>query len=639
MTSEDAQDRGTAHSPPRRQPVSPLHSFRLRLALLITALIAVVLAVLLFAVQRTLDATVRRTGGDRVTAAATQLATMVAQSTARGLTEIQRLAFEPDVALFLAAPTPVLGERITNRLQLLAAANHPPVVLMNAAGQVVLEIAGPGSGRGAAMGVPAPSARPEHSGIGPLHRAGTVTYSDIVVRIDGARAGEGAVTASSGYLVIRRVIQPGTNSDALGRVVAAGGQVAMGNRVGDVWTDWAGLTGRPAADVTRAGLNAVTAPDGTRFLGATALVEGTPWTTWVAFPERVLLAPARVLLTRLMVLGVGAVILAGVAVTVLSARLVRPLNELTDASEAIAGGEYSRHVDASRRDEVGRLATAFNTMVDRVAEGRRELEDRVRRRTARLEETRAELEAHVDELQAARADLELRAAELQTLNQELETFSYSVSHDLRAPLRHVTGFASLLQSSARGKLNADEQRHLDATLAAAGRMGRLIDDLLAFSRNGRRPLDKRRVQMDAIVTSARQELAADPQSARARWTVHALPEVDGDSAMLHLVMCNLLGNALKYSRQAAAPHIEVGTIDASPREVVIFVRDNGAGFDPQYADKLFGVFQRLHPENEFEGSGIGLANVRRIIHRHGGRTWAEGAVNQGATFYFSLPRA
>src|SRR5258706_7923694 len=150
-------------------------------------------------------------------------------------------------------------------------------------------------------------------------------------------------------------------------------------------------------------------------------------------------------------------------------------------------------------------------------------------------------------------------------------------------------------------------------------MGRLIDDLLAFSRISRTGMAKRRVNLDEIVRDARRELSADPASERAMWVVNPLPEIDGDPAMLRLVFINLLGNAVKYSRQRTDPRIEVGTNSDSDGQTVIFVRDNGVGFDMQYADKLFGVFQRLHRADEFEGTGIGLANVRRIVHRHGGR--------------------
>jgi PAS domain S-box-containing protein len=244
----------------------------------------------------------------------------------------------------------------------------------------------------------------------------------------------------------------------------------------------------------------------------------------------------------------------------------------------------------------------------------------------------------VTDQKRAAADLERRAAELAMVNDELEAFSYSVSHDLRAPLRHVTGFASLLKRSAIGRLNDTEARHLQTIVDAAARMDRLIDDLLAFSRMGRAALAPQHVSLDALVRDAQQDLHAAPDQSVV-WTIHPLPEVDGDPAMLRLVLVNLLSNALKYSAARAIATIEVGVQPGAADETIVYVRDNGAGFDMQYAHKLFGVFQRLHSAEEFEGTGIGLANVRRIINRHGGRTWAEGVVGEGATFYFTLPIA
>jgi light-regulated signal transduction histidine kinase (bacteriophytochrome) len=236
-------------------------------------------------------------------------------------------------------------------------------------------------------------------------------------------------------------------------------------------------------------------------------------------------------------------------------------------------------------------------------------------------------------------ELEQRATQLAAVNAELEAFSYSVSHDLRAPLRHISGFVALLKASALPKLDAEEARRLQTITDAAGRMGRLIDDLLAFSRMGRTPLGKRRVNLAEVFDDVRRELAADLNGRRVTWKRQALPAVEADPAMLRLVVMNLLSNALKYSRDRQDACIEIGERNGSGDETVVFVRDNGVGFDMQYVDKLFGVFQRLHRPEDFEGTGIGLANVRRIITRHGGRTWAEGAVQAGATFFFSLPRA
>jgi light-regulated signal transduction histidine kinase (bacteriophytochrome) len=229
-------------------------------------------------------------------------------------------------------------------------------------------------------------------------------------------------------------------------------------------------------------------------------------------------------------------------------------------------------------------------------------------------------------------------ADLDALTSELEAFSYSVSHDLRAPLRHVTGFATLLQKTAADRLGETETRYVRTIVDSAARMGRLIDDLLAFSRMGRAPLARRRIQLDALVREAQSELQGSATETPVEWAIHPLPEVEGDPAMLRLVLVNLLSNAVKYSAGRDRAMVEVGEDGSSSNETVIYVRDNGVGFDMQYAHKLFGVFQRLHSSDEFEGTGIGLANVRRIVQRHGGRVWAESTVNRGATFFVALPK-
>jgi hypothetical protein len=226
--------------------------------------------------------------------------------------------------------------------------------------------------------------------------------------------------------------------------------------------------------------------------------------------------------------------------------------------------------------------------------------------------------------------------QLAALNRELETFSYSVSHDLRAPLRHISGFVELLRREALG-LDEVGRNHLDRIAKAAKHMGQLIDDLLAFSRMGRAEFLRMRVGLEALVADVVEELQEASPGRDVLFRKGPLPEVTGDPAMLRVVLINLVSNALKYTRPRERPEVEIGSLDDRPGEVVVFVRDNGVGFDMQYADKLFGVFQRLHGADEFEGTGIGLATVRRIVHRHGGRTWAEGEPGRGATFYFSLP--
>jgi signal transduction histidine kinase/CHASE3 domain sensor protein len=240
-------------------------------------------------------------------------------------------------------------------------------------------------------------------------------------------------------------------------------------------------------------------------------------------------------------------------------------------------------------------------------------------------------------VQRLNQELARNVTELTAVNGELEAFSYSVSHDLRAPLRHINGFVDLLQRRAGPGLDETARRHLATIAGAARQMGQLIDDLLSFSRMGRAELMRSRVRLAALVEEVREGLGHDTQGREVAWKVDGLPEVVGDPAMLRVVLNNLLSNALKYSRTRGRAEIEVGWRRADDGQALVWVRDNGVGFDMQYAGKLFGVFQRLHRAAEFEGTGIGLATVRRIVHRHGGRTWAEGAVDAGATVYFSLP--
>jgi len=250
------------------------------------------------------------------------------------------------------------------------------------------------------------------------------------------------------------------------------------------------------------------------------------------------------------------------------------------------------------------------------------------------ERTRRDAEVH-----SLNERLANRSAELEATNKELEAFAYSVSHDLRAPLRHMAGYGELLQKRSSSVLDAKSQRYVTMILEAAKRMGSLIDDLLSFSRIGRAETQKAVVNLEQLVKEVLSEIKQDVTGRDIAWKIGSLPTCYGDRSMLRIVLVNLVSNALKFTRPRQRAEIEIGSAAANGDEVVVFVKDNGAGFDMKYANKLFGVFQRLHSTEAFEGTGIGLATVQRVVHRHGGTVRAEGAVDQGATFYFSIPKS
>lgn len=246
------------------------------------------------------------------------------------------------------------------------------------------------------------------------------------------------------------------------------------------------------------------------------------------------------------------------------------------------------------------------------------------------------------ELRALNSELEKRVSrrteQLQEANKELETFSYAVSHDLRAPLRHMEGFTHFLQHKYGPTLPEEGQHYLNRISTAATFMSKLVEGLLQLSHVGAQLPNMAPVSLRTLVHDARNGLQTESKGRDIEWLIGTLPDAEGDAVLLGQVFANLLSNAIKFSSKRARPIIEIGSCERNG-ETAIFVRDNGVGFDPRYADKLFGVFQRLHRQDEFSGTGIGLATVQRIIHRHGGRIWAESALGQGATFFFTLPRS
>jgi signal transduction histidine kinase len=319
---------------------------------------------------------------------------------------------------------------------------------------------------------------------------------------------------------------------------------------------------------------------------------------------------------------VGAVFLGSLITAILMSVRIRrsvaePIVRLAETAQTVSRQKnYSLRVPASNsRDELSGLINTFNDMLEQIEA-----------RDDALQEAHNSLERRVQE----------RTAQLNAANEELEAFSYSVSHDLRAPLRHMSAFSQLLTEEYGTSLQTDARHYLDRIQESAKRMGQLVDDLLKMGQISRRTLSSAKTDLNALLNEVLKDVQPECAKRDIRWEIGELPSVECDPGLMKQVFMNLVSNAVKYSRKREVAVIEIGQTIQEEGEAVIFIRDNGAGFDQRYADKLFGVFQRLHRADEFEGTGVGLATVQRIIKRHGGKIWAQGELDKGSTFFFTL---
>lgn len=411
-----------------------------------------------------------------------------------------------------------------------------------------------------------------------------------------------------GYLIIWRSLSATPQAlKELSQLMGTGATLYVGNTDGSLWTNLIKPVKAPPINTLHIHeFFEYTNQNGDRVIAALQPVLTTQWLLLVEFSEQTMLETATRFLSWVIVAG-SILIALGIFITwLMSYNIIRPLNQLTTAATAIASGDYSSQVKVNRLDELGKLAFAFNQMAEQIKLTQQHLENKVRERTIQLEAS----------------------------NKELEAFSYSISHDLRSPLRGITGFTSLLEEKYGNQLNDDAKRLLGVITNNTLKMGNLIDDLLAFFRMSRQEIVKSSIATNQLVDEVIADL--DIKDNHITWLIQPLPESYSDVTTIRQVWINLISNAVKYSRNSTSPHIEIGS-DSNGEQTVFFIRDNGVGFDIKYKDKLFKVFQRLHSAQEFEGTGIGLAIVEKVISKHGGKVWVEAEKNVGATFYFSLP--
>lgn len=577
-------------------------SLRWRLPALILALLAAIACSFAWSAYREVYRVLAIQGDQRVRGAAVQLADMLAQSAAGRLADCRRLASDAAVRRFVE--TGETAEAALAALRAFGERNPLATITLSARG-------GTAATRLQAQKVTverSPNAldgleKQPAEGISTLQAtSGRVTYhTHAVVSAPDAH------TAAKGVLSIERNLSSASGVALIQRLMGSGATLKLGNSAGDVWTDFSGRVDPPPGVAQGAASVSYVDRAGVKRLGNAVAVAGTPWLVWVDFDEAALFEPAAMLLRRMLPVTLLLIALGVVGVYATSARMTRPIQHLADAAEAIAAGDYSRRVVIKCGDEMGRLAAAFNTMAARVEASHETLETEVRERTR----------------------------DLAAMNRELEAFSYSVSHDLRAPLRSIDGFSQAVSEDCADRLGPEGQEHLSRIRRAAQHMGQLIDDLLKLARVTRAEMQWETIDVSAMAA----DVIAALRSAHPERTIDCQVQPGlravGDPRLVQIVLTNLLQNAWKFTAKRDRGRIEFGA-RANGGATVYYVGDNGAGFDMAYAGKLFGTFQRLHHQNEFAGTGIGLATVQRIVARHRGRIWAEGKVNEGATFSFTL---
>jgi len=450
--------------------------------------------------------------------------------------------------------------------------------------------------------LPAAAATAGYTNVGKMLLVDSLMYYPIVATV----ADENRVL---GYLVRWRLLKSTPKAIVqLGQLIGANGTLYFGNDDGKFWTDMIKPVSMPPLNIHK--IHTVTEyyrKVGDPLLASGQMVPNSRWLILVEFSQTTILDTARLFLRWIIVIGFAFAAAGSFVTWLMSRNITRPLKKLTIAATEIAGGNYASHVTAKGNDELGTLAKAFNSMAVQVQAAQQDLEKKVQARTIELEKA----------------------------NKEMEAFSYSVSHDLHAPLRIIKNYGYLLSEKAADKLDAEGSRILGQMMSKAELMGVLIDELLKLSHLDRAALTMEAADMDAIVRlEVREQLSLRTTPVDIK--INELLPVKCDVTLIRQVWSNLISNAIKYTSKKERPCIEISSFRQG-ENIVYSIKDNGVGFDMKYADKLFGVFQRMHGKKEFEGNGVGLAVIQRVILKHGGHVWAEAEENNGAAFYFSLP--
>lgn len=595
----------------RQARLTPIRmSIKQRLPLLIGILLLGVIAASILAAYQGMKNIALDAESERLRLLTKQLSDFIQQTSAVQLSRTATLAGNPAVRNYLKSPQSDLKQDVISALQPSSAQpdqNALDIELWNANHTIALIIpeGSPQTPSGLETEFSQTSTTPTNTAMGEMRIINDKIVFPIVaaVKDDNGR--------HIGYLVRwRKVLASPEARKQFMDLLGANTELYLGNTNGEVWSDLVTKVAKPPVDVrSNQGVVSYKRDNKPSVMALGRAVPGTPWLVLVEIPTQAMFAQANKFLRWMIIVGSLLLIIGLSSAFLLSRSITTPLQSLTEASTEISKGNYSQLVNVHRDDELGELARSFNTMVIQVRDSQKTLEQKVKQRTAQLE----------------------------TVNKELEAFSYSVSHDLRAPLRAINGFSRILLDNY-SQMPDDAKRYLDLVCTNAQQMGRLIDDLLGFSRLGRQQMKKQEVSPNVIVGQVLDELQQEKQERHIDIKVDNLPSVQADPSLLKQVYTNLISNAIKYSRGTDKAEIKIGSFTNKEQnnETVYYVKDNGTGFDMQYAHKLFGVFQRLHRIEDYEGTGVGLAIVQHIVNRHGGRIWAEAEVGKGATFYFTL---